>query len=342
MKSKTNPCFYLCVLWGLCAIACDKDPGTDGPGAGATRPAGTKVKLQLNWVAEPQFGGFYEAQRIGAYGKHGLDVEIIPGGAGTPTVQMIGAGTVPFGIVSADEIVVARSRGNDVVGLFAVYQTCPQGIMTHASRGFKNIGDVFRSPGTLAMQGGLPYAQFLIRKFGTDGGPRVVPSPGGSIAAFLADPNFSQQCFVTAEPVLARQQGANPVTFLVADAGYNPYTTVLATSGAYLNDNRDVVNRMVLAVREGWTSYLVEPPAGNALMQSLNKTMDARTFEQSAAAQEMLISTQEVLQRGLGVMTAERWRTLIQQLADLKVIEKAPPAEDCFADFATAPAAANP
>ena len=43
---------------------------------------------------------------------------------------MIGAGTVPFAIVSADEIVRARAMGNLVIALFTVYQTNPQGIMT--------------------------------------------------------------------------------------------------------------------------------------------------------------------------------------------------------------------
>src|SRR5580658_3061259 len=76
------------------------------------------IKLALNWKPDPQFGGFYAAP----YQKYGLEVEILPGGAGTPTVQMVGAGSAEFGIVSADELVVARSKGNDVVALFAVYQ----------------------------------------------------------------------------------------------------------------------------------------------------------------------------------------------------------------------------
>ena len=308
---------------------CDRDTKS----AATTQTASAKIRLQLNWVPEPQFGGFYAAKQSGAFQKQGLDVDVVPGGVGTPTVQMVGAGSVEFGVVSADEVLVARARGNDVVALFAVYQTCPQGVMTHASRGFKEIGDVFRSPGTLAMQRGLPYADYLLKKYPPPAGLRIVPSPGGSIAGFLADKNFSQQCFVTSEPVLAKQQGADPQTFLVADAGYNPYTTVLATSGSYLRQNRDVVAKVVRAVREGWTSYLADPAPTHGVMQSLNKTMDARTFAESAAAQKPLIETDETRKAGLGVMTGQRWQTLAQQLADLKVIEKAPPAEECFIWF---------
>ncbi len=49
--------------------------------AACSKPA--KIRLALNWKPDPQFGGFYAAP----YDKHGLDVEILPGGAGTPTVQ---------------------------------------------------------------------------------------------------------------------------------------------------------------------------------------------------------------------------------------------------------------
>src|SRR5580658_3624637 len=89
----------------------------------------SKIRLALDWKPEPEFGGFYAAN----YQKHGLDVEILPGGAGTPTVQMVGAGSAEFGIVEADEILLARAQGNDVVALLAVFQNNPQGIMAHAS-----------------------------------------------------------------------------------------------------------------------------------------------------------------------------------------------------------------
>src|ERR1700689_4585581 len=99
-----------------------------------------KIKLALNWKPEPEFGGFYAAD----YAKHGLDVDILPGGAGTPTVQMGGAGSADFEIVSAEEVVLARTRGNDVVALFAVFQNNPAGIMAHASRNLTGLGDLLK------------------------------------------------------------------------------------------------------------------------------------------------------------------------------------------------------
>jgi len=273
----------------------------------------------LNWKPDPQFGGFYSAP----YTKQGLDVEILPGGAGTPTVQMIGAGSAEFGIVSADELVVARARGNDVVALFAVFQSCPQGIMAHASRHLTSVGDVVKE-GTLAIQRGLPYARILEKKYGFDH-VKVVPSPGGDISAFLRDEKFAQQCFVMSEPLQARHAGAEVTVFPVADIGYNPYTTVLATSGEQLKSDPKRAAAMVAAVREGWRDYLDNPAATNSKMHDLNPSMDAAAFTEVAEAQKSFIETAQ-----LGAMTAERWTTLIGQLKDLGDIPQAMPAQDCF------------
>src|SRR5580765_7334684 len=176
----------------------------------------TALQFALNWKAEPEFGGFYAAKLAGGFEKRGLKVEITEGGAGTPVVQMVANSKVPFGIAAADEVVLSQARGADVVALFAVYQTNPQGIMVHPERGFKSIGDVFAAPGTLAIQSGAPYTLFLQAKF-ANAKVKLVPYAGG-IAQFLTDANYSQQCFVTAEPLLAKKKNKPAASFLIADA----------------------------------------------------------------------------------------------------------------------------
>jgi NitT/TauT family transport system substrate-binding protein len=284
-----------------------------------------KTRLALNWKPEPDFGGFYAAP----YEKYGLDVEILPGGAGTPTIQMVGAGSAEFGIVAADELVVARSRGNDVVAVFAMFQNNPQGIMVHASRKLTSIGDIFRHPGTVAMQRGLSYARLLEKMYGFDK-VKIVPSPNGDVSAFLHDKNFAQQCFITSEPLIAKRQGADVQVFPISDIGFNPYTDVMATSGELLRSKPEMVKPMVAAVREGLRIYLDDPKSTNVHMQQLNPTMPLDLFTETSEVQKPLIETEETRRNGLGVMTKERWETLIKQLKDLGDIEKAPAAEECF------------
>jgi NitT/TauT family transport system substrate-binding protein len=291
-----------------------------------------KMRLALNWKPDPQFGGFYAAP----YQEHGLDVEILPGGAGTPTIQMVGAGSAEFGVVSADELVVARSHGNDVVALFAVFQTNPQGIMVHASRNLRSLSDVLQSGGTLALQRGLPYARLLEKKYGFSK-VKVVPSPGGDISAFLADKNFAQQCFIMSEPLTARHMGADVQVFPVAEIGYNPYTTVLATSGDFLRKDLERAQAMVAAVREGWRRYVDNAEPVNQRMNKMNPSMPLDVFAEVASAQKSLIETDETRRNGLGSMTNERWQTLIAQLRDLGDIPKSLSADECFRTLSAAP-----
>lgn len=283
-----------------------------------------KIRLALNWKPEPEFGGFYAAP----FKENKLDVEILPGGAGTPTVQMIGAGSAEFGIVSADELVVARSRGNDVVALFAVFQDTPQALMVHEERGLTAIEEVFEK-GTVALQKGLPYARLLEKEFGFDN-VKIVPSPSGDITAFLSDPLFAQQCFVTAEPLQAKRAGAKVTVFPVADIGYNPYTAVLATNGKYLKDNAGTVESVVAAVREGWRVYLKDPGPTNKKMHEMNSSMDEAMFAEAAEAQKPFIENDDTAARGLGSMTRERWQKLIGQLQGLGDIPNAISPDECF------------
>lgn len=276
-----------------------------------------QVQLALNWKAEPQFGGFYAAQVLGLYAKNSLDVTIIEGGSGTPTIQVLGAGKVDYAIVSADEVVIAHDRGaKNIVALFATFQTNPQAIMAHAARGFRSVEDVLKSDGTLLWQSGLPYAQFLSRKYSPIK-VRTAPYLGG-IGNFQNDPLLSQQCFVTSEPLAAARAGLKVTTFLVADSGYNPYTTVLVTTREHLQRQSSEVQRMVATVRSGWEAYLADPAATNAEMAKINKAMDAQTFSESARAQAPLIKAADTQQ--IGEMTPQRWQTLVDQLVELKVI----------------------
>jgi NitT/TauT family transport system substrate-binding protein len=301
------------------AFACQKKTETGGGGASAPGSSATPITLALNWLPEPEFGGFYAAREDGAYKKAGLDVKVQGGGAGVPVVQMVATGRADFGTITADELVLARAHGGDVVAVFATYQTAPHGIMVHAARGLKKIEDAFES-GTLALETGLPYIAFLRQKFHW-GAAKIVAYDGG-IAHFLTDPTFGQQCYITSEPILARQKGSDPQVFLIADAGFNPYTTIVVTRGELLKKSPELVRAFVAASAAGWRDYLDNPGPTNQLLGTLNHAMDAPTLAAAAQAQAPLIETAETRKMGLGTMTRARWQTLVEQMVSLKLVDK--------------------
>jgi NitT/TauT family transport system substrate-binding protein len=293
--------------------------------AGSAQP----LVLALNWKPEPQFGGFYAAQLRGYYEDNTLDVKIIEGGSGTPTIQMLAAGKVDYAIVSADEVVIAHARGaTNIIALFATFQISPQAIMTHTERGFKSIKEILHSDGVLLWQSGLPYSEYLKKEYAPI---TVFTAPYlGGIGSFQNDIKVSQQCFISSEPLTAVAAGLKINTFLVADSGYNPYTTVLVTSRERWEKSPSEVKGMIAAVRSGWNNYLENPGATNSAMQNLNKAMSAHTFLQSAQAQQSLIKTDTTTH--VGEMTLVRWQTLGEQLLDLKIIQKPVSAKDLFID----------
>jgi NitT/TauT family transport system substrate-binding protein len=279
-------------------------------------------RLALNWKAEPQFGGFYQAESAGLFKKENLDIEILEGGSGTPTVQMLANNKVDFAVVSAEEILVQNEKNpkNKVVAIFASFQIAPQIIMTHESRGFKNLKQVFDDPGVIAMQSGLSYARFLLKKWGPPKA-RIVPYLGG-ISNFINDPKYSQQGFLTSEPLSAEKAGLKVKSFLIADEGFNPYATVLAVKKDFLEKNKRTVTAVVKAVRQGWQDYLNHPENTNKLMGLKNKSMDPETFAKSARAQAPLIlPAPKAL---LGSMSSERWDQLSQQMLELGLIKNRP------------------
>ena len=183
------------------------------------------------------------------------------------------------------------------------------------------------------MEKGLPYSDFLKNKYGFDK-LNIVPSPFGDLSVLRTDPAYAMQCFVTSEPLAAKKAGLDVKTFLIADSGYNPYATVLATTDEYAKANPDTVKKVTAAVAAGWSAYLADASATNAKMRALNPTMDEATFAESADAQKPLIETAETQAGHLGMMTIDRWTTLVDQLKSLKVIGSDVDAHACFTEVA--------
>jgi len=290
----------------------------------------TKVHVQLNWVPEPEFGGFYAARDVGAVSRAGLDVEIVGGGPSSPVIQLVAAGRSEFGVAAAEDVVVARAHDVDVVAIYATFQTSPQAIMVHASRGLSSLADL--KSGTLALETGAPFGAWLKKTYGFSG-VTIVPADGG-VARFVTDAQHAQQCFVTSEPLAAKAKGSDPQVFLARDAGFDPYANVVITRGAMLRDDLPKVKAFVAALREGWTAYLADPSRANDAMHAVDPSMDAATFAAVADAQKILIESDDTKAHGLGWMRLDRWKRLADQLVEIGTIDHAPDAARCFTDDA--------
>ncbi len=289
----------------------------------ATKATKKTIEVTLNWKAEPEFGGFYQAVLGKTLKRSWEELAVVEGGASTPTIQMVAAGKIDFAIANGDEVVISQALGTDVVALFATYQTDPHGIMVREDSGVQNLKELLSKPDfTIALQRGIGSTLFVQKKFAPVKA-KIVPFTGG-ITNYLADKKFAQQCFVTSEPLAAKKQGKPARAFLIADEGYNPYSVVLVTRKQVIARDPELVKAVVAAVRQGWMDYLAKPEAANKHMAGLNKSMDLETFNKIAIGQKNLIETADTKKSGLGTMTAARWKILVDQLFEMKLIKKKP------------------
>lgn len=287
-----------------------------------------QIKLALNWKPEPQFGGIYAAQFQNIFSKENLSVEILEGGSGTPTIQMLIFGTVDAAIVSAEEILIANEKNpkDPVLAIFATFQTNPQVILTRADRKLISLEQLLNQKGVVSAQLGLSFVQFLRKKY-PQNKVQWVPYTGG-INGLLQEKDFAQQGFLTSEPLLARQKGVEVSSFLISEAGFNPYTSVVAVRRKDWIEKKIPLQKLNRALRSGWETYLKDPVMTNKELVKLNPSLDLKFMNQSAEAQSQLIKSSI-----LGQMTLERWQALEASLRDLGLIKTKLRAEDQFVDL---------
>ncbi len=118
------------LLVGVVLAACGQAPAaapTSAPAAAATSaPAGTtpvvdKVTLQLKWVPQAQFAGYYAALDQNFYAAEGLDVTILPGGPDIVPEQVVAGGQAEFGIGWMAPLLATREQGAPLVNIAQVY-----------------------------------------------------------------------------------------------------------------------------------------------------------------------------------------------------------------------------
>ena len=274
------------------------------------------ITLQTDWYPQPEMGGFYQAQMQGLYKAEGLDVTIAPGGPSLVAEQLVAAGAAQFGMSSSDKILVSVSQGIPLVAVAATMQQDPQAIMVHANSPVHTFADLENH--TIAAKPGSTWFRYIMGRYNLRN-VREIPATY-SIANFMQNPQYIQQCFVTSEPFFAHKAGADVRTLLVNATGYQPYR-VFFTSKQFLTDHPEIVAKFVKASIQGWANYLQDPAIANAELQRLNPAMnpDQLRFSVQTLKDQHFIDGLNTPDSHLGHFTAERWSTIYQQLVALKV-----------------------
>jgi NitT/TauT family transport system substrate-binding protein len=205
-------------------------------------------------------------------------------------------------------------------------QESPRCIMVHDS---SNIDSVLDLKGmTLAVGSGKPYAKFLLSKLG--GADLTVVPYQGSVTAFLQDKQYAQQAYVFSEPYVARQQGASTRCLMISEIGFNPYTSLLITSEQVIQEDPELVARVVRASVRGWQRYLEEPGETNQAIHALNPEMSLEILAFGAEQIRPLCLSDSTNQFPWGAMSDQRWQTLAEQLRSIGLLDDTSVWQDAF------------
>jgi NitT/TauT family transport system substrate-binding protein len=127
------------------AAACGGDDEGDGGQAGGTGGEAaelTPVTVQLKWVTQAQFAGYYAAKEQGYYEDEGLDVTIKPGGPDIVPEQVVLGGQAEFGLNWLDNTLATRDKGGDIINIAQVFTRSGMTEITWKDSGLDQITDL--------------------------------------------------------------------------------------------------------------------------------------------------------------------------------------------------------
>lgn len=279
--------------------------------------AAEKVRLATDWYPQPEHGGFYHALVKGYYRDAGLDVEILAGGPNAFAVQKVATKAADFGMGSTDDVLVANERGIPVMAVGATMQHDPQGIMVHEDSPVRSFEDL--EGRVVAVAPGTVWFPYLVKRYQL----RKVQERAHnfSVGAFVKDPAYIQQCFLTSEPFFARQAGAKPRVLLISDSGYDPYR-VFFTRRAMVGEKPEVVKAFVVASLRGWREYLEDPAPAHAEIRKRNPdlTPDKMDYSHRALREHRFIGGKPEEGDLPGALRGERWQRQFDTMRELGVI----------------------
>ena len=102
----------------------------------------TKVTLQLQWLTQSQFAGYYAALDQGFYEDQGLDVDILEGSVEIVPITVLESGQADFAVSWVPRGLVPREEGADVINIAQIFQRSGTLQVSFADSGIESVADL--------------------------------------------------------------------------------------------------------------------------------------------------------------------------------------------------------
>jgi NitT/TauT family transport system substrate-binding protein len=271
------------------------------------------VRILLNWFAQPDQAGYWQAQEDRLGRDAGVAIAVRQGGPRIQTIPQVASGQAEFGIANADDLLLARARGAPVRAVLAHLDHVPYTLVYHQDPAVKSIRDL--RDRTFAVNLGSAYWEWLRHRYQL-GGARTIPV-SGDLGLFRNDPGMVQQGYSLYLPARMAQAGVAVGQITLASLGYRSYG-VLFTTDEMIRDKPALVRATVAAVRQGWRSYAADPARLRPLITGLNQQISPALYD--SASRELIATQLQGDPARFGCMSAARWDELAAQLAAIRFL----------------------
>jgi diguanylate cyclase (GGDEF)-like protein/PAS domain S-box-containing protein len=287
------------------------------------------VVLQLRWMHQFQFAGYYAALHQGYYLDAGLNVAISEGGPGADPVGDVLAGHADFGI-GTSSLVIDYLKGKPLMMLGPVFQHSPNVLIVRA-RDQRPVDLALAKDAKIALMGGNQdielKAMFLDEGIALDK-LHFVPDER-HLDDFIAGRIAALNAYTSNEPYQLDQLGIDYTVLSPHSYGMDFYGDVLFTRRALVEDRPAMVAAFRAATLRGW-QYALDHQSEMidlilARYNSQQKTREHLAFE---AREIHRLINPEVIQ--LGHNNPGRWQHITQTYQRFELAQADQPLEGFF------------
>ena len=248
--------------------------------SGRKRPA-DKVKLQLKWVPQAQFAGYFVALEKGYYKDENLDVTIVPGGPDIVSEQQVANGQADFGVDWVASFLAFRDKGLPLVDVAQIYQSSGLLLVSKKSANITKPEDL-KGKNVGVWYGGNEFEFLALMdklKFDPDKDMTVIKQ-GFTMDPFLAGQMDAASAMTYNEYQIVLESGVKAEDLNVINyttEGVGMLEDNLFASEDMVKAKPDLVQRFVRASIKGWQGAIDDQPfAVTAVMKYAEPGLDDR------------------------------------------------------------------
>jgi NitT/TauT family transport system substrate-binding protein len=287
------------------------------------KPSGnlTQIRLPLGYIPDIQFAPLYVAVQKGYFREASIQVTF-DYSMETDITALVGADQIQFGVVSGEQVLLARAQGLPIVYVTAWYQQYPVSVVAKPDQSIHSPSDLRGK--TIGLPGlyGANYIglRALLHAGGLNESDVKLDSIGYTqVDALARDRDQAVSVYTNNEPLQLRAQGYGVNELRVADY------VQLASNGLITNEktisgNPDLVRRMVKAFLGGLADSIADPAAA----YETSKAYVANLAQLDPVLQKQKLATSIELWKAsrLGYSEPKSWDSMQMVLLDMGLLSK--------------------